>query len=313
MSLTQTQRRSSGDEWQSNPRQRTLKIHNPEEINPPHIVPKQSEKTRARAWEALQEVEANNKEISVFLENIRQDIGPKTWSYGVERKALLLEMIHLHNDEGLSLVDAAEQAGIIGFPGDNPALPPISRARAILREAIEKFCTNNNVTNFSAVDRRMSEFEKLCPYRNYVIACTVPASEHTFEHRERNKGYCTKMSSEIAELTLEQDTLDPRAMRGRVASTVSKADYHQNALGYALKGLKDGEISMSDLKKLEYYGMRLEPAYNKRRNTHLVCLHVLTDTRIYGDFNPATGELIWKGIIDTHKKWSTFIQNYANQ
>lgn len=88
-----------------------------------------------------------------------------------------------------------------------------------------------------------------------------------------------------------------------------KADWRfEDGLKNLLSHFNRGElrISLGMVKDGQIKGIKIEKTSGSKC---LLCLHIMSDSRLYGTYDNRTGELVWEGII-SHNRWGDFIVKY---
>ena len=87
----------------------------------------------------------------------------------------------------------------------------------------------------------------------------------------------------------------------------SSVTNHQAKLNYALRLLKEGSLRIYGGKTLANMPIKIEGKRND--DIRLIGLKSDTEDRIWGEYNPKTGELVFLGIAKTHEVWRKIIMH----
>ena len=198
---------------------------------------------------------------------------------------------------GMSWKEAAEMVDFRS--GDDVICPPTKMARIVMMSFLEGQPNGKDM---------LKSLETLHPEKMPASLVIHPQWKRTCEKQKDFGGRVRSMDTANAKLIGILRDNDNGITSCTVDSSISDAKLHQQALDKVVDALTKGELNIFDFSATQKAGLKVEPGSSQGK--YLVCLHTHAESRIYGVYDTMSGSLTWRGLIDSHRKWTQFIKNF---
>lgn len=136
-----------------------------------------------------------------------------------------------------------------------------------------------------------------------------PLWEEDCERRGDFAGRVRRMETAVPDLISIVRENDQQSVSAAVRASVPDAQLHQQALEKVTQVLLRGDLNIFRYSEAQRGGLKVEP--RSVDGKYLLCLHTHAETRIYGVYDKTTGTITWRGIVESHRRWSQFIKQFT--
>jgi hypothetical protein len=199
--------------------------------------------------------------------------------------------------ERMSWNDAAEFADFRS--GDTTVCPPSKMARIVVMSFLESQTDGKDL---------LRQLEALHPESEPSPLVIHPSWEKECEQKHDFGGRVRSMVTDNADLIAITHDNDLNVPICKVSSSVSDAKLHQQALDKVTDALIKGDLNLFEFAAAQKAGIKVEP--NASGGKYLLCLHTHSESRVYGVYDKKTGTITWRGLVDSHRKWTQFIKQF---
>lgn len=229
----------------------------------------------------------------IFLDRYEDDLAHATSNYEREKIPLFLSALQ----ERLSWAEATEIAHFRSR--DEEMCPPCKKARIVVMHFLEHQSDGKDL---------LRALEALYPEMEAAPLNIHSSWEAECEQKNDFGGRVRSMMTADANLIEIKRDNDRNIPICTVSSGVSDAKLHQQALDKVVDALTKGELNIFEFSAAQKAGLKVEPGSSGGK--YLLCLHTHSESRIYGVYDKKTGSIIWRGLIDSHRKWTQFIKQF---